>query len=118
MKATLTYAVLASLPAVLLSAVTWRLIWPRWKRAKVIVHPCVYTALAFWIGPWSVPLAWVHQVIGLTGHVWFSGKHGFKWYAVDDPARYIELSRAAVEGWVDRTNRRSDNEFPGSRGQD
>jgi hypothetical protein len=44
-----------------------------------------------------VPVAWIHQGIGLAGHVWFSRKHGFTWYAVEDPERYVALSKAAVE---------------------
>jgi len=103
MESTLKYALLASAPALLLSLVTWRLIWPRWKRVtKLLVHPCVYAALAFVIGPWSVPIAWVHQGIGLAGHVWFSKRHGFTWYAVEDPGRYISLSKASVEQWAQK----------------
>ncbi len=103
MESTLKYALLASAPALLLSLVTWRLIWPRWKRVtKLLVHPCVYAALAFVIGPWSVPIAWVHQGIGLAGHMWFSKQHGFTWYAVEDPERYISLSKASVEQWAQK----------------
>ena len=89
--------VLATVPAWLLAAVTWQLIWPRWKRwGKLALHPCLYFGLALLIGHWSVPVAWLHQVLGLAGHVWLSKKHGFTWYAVDDPERYVALSKAAV----------------------
>jgi len=89
--------VLATIPAWLLAGVTWRLVWPRWKLwSKLIVHPAVYLGLAMLIGHWSVLVAWVHQGLGLAGHVWFSKKHGFTWYAVEDPERYIALSKAAI----------------------
>lgn len=94
---------LATVPALLLAAVTWRVVWPRWKLVgKLLVHPCLYAALALLIGHWSVPVAWVHQGLGLAGHVWFSKKHGFTWYAVEDPARYIELSKASVAEWAQK----------------
>lgn len=97
MPAVLLDVLLATIPAWLLATVTWRLIWPRWKRwGKLAVHPIVYLGLAFLIGHWSVPVAWIHQGIGLAGHVWFCKKHGFTWYAVEDPERYVALSKAAV----------------------
>lgn len=109
MEATLKYVLLASLPSLLLSTITWRLIWPRWKRvAKMLMHPCIFAALAVIIGPWSVPIAWVHQGIGLAGHVWFSRQHGFTWYAVEDPVRYVAVSKASVEKWAHRAGRRPD----------
>jgi hypothetical protein len=93
----LTIAALATIPALALAAVTWRVVWPRWKLvAKFVAHPLAYAALALVIGFWSVPIAWAHQGAGLAGHIWFCRKHGFTWYAVEDPARYVELSRAAV----------------------
>jgi len=97
---------LASVPALLLAAVTWRLVWPRWKLVgKLLLHPLLYFALALAIGHWSVPVAWVHQGIGLAGHIRFSQKHGFTWYAVEDPARYVALSKAAVEDWARKQGR-------------
>lgn len=98
MNPLLVDVLLATVPALLLAAVTWRLVWPRWKLVgKLLLHPCLYLALALLIGHWSVPVAWVHQGVGLAGHVWFSKKHGFTWYAVEDPARYVALSKASVE---------------------
>jgi hypothetical protein len=90
--------VLATLPMAALAAVTWRLVWPRWKLiAKLLVHPCIYALLSLYIGHWSVLIAWVHQgLLGLGGHIWFSRKHGFTWYAVEDPERYVQLSKAMV----------------------
>lgn len=88
----------ATLPAVALAVVTWRVVWPRWKLVvKLLLHPCLYFGLALLVGYWSVPVAWVHQGIGLGGHIWFSRKHGFTWYAVEDPARYMALSRASID---------------------
>lgn len=90
-------ATLATIPALLLAAVTWRVVWPRWKLVgKLLLHPAIYFALALVIGHWSVLIAWAHQGAGLAGHYWFSKKHGFTWYAVEDPNRYIALSKAAV----------------------
>jgi hypothetical protein len=97
-KPILLYVILATIPAALLAALTWRVVWPRWKLVvKLVAHPCLYLALALVIGHWSVPLAWVHQGAGLAGHIWFSKKHGFTWYAVEDPERYVAASRAMVE---------------------
>jgi hypothetical protein len=89
---------LATIPMVLLATVTWRLVWPRWKLiVKIVLHPCLYAALSLFIGHWSVLVAWVHQgLLGLGGHIWFSRKHGFTWYAVEDPERYVRLSKEMV----------------------
>ena len=89
---------LASIPLLAVAAVTWRLVWPRWKLvAKLLLHPCFYALLALYIGHWSVLVAWLHQgVLGLGGHIWFSRKHGFTWYAVEDPERYVQMSKAMV----------------------
>jgi hypothetical protein len=91
--------VLSTIPMVLLAAVTWRLVWPKWKLvAKLLLHPCIYAILSVWIGHWSIAVAWAHQgVLGLGGHIWFSRTHGFKWYAVEDPVRYVTLSKQATE---------------------
>lgn len=99
---------LATVPALLLATITWRVVWPRWKLvAKLLLHPCFYLALALFIGHWSVLVAWMHQGIGFAGHVWFSQKHGFTWYAVEDPARYMALSKASVESLARRPGTRS-----------
>lgn len=92
------YVALATLPVVLLAALTWRLVWPRWKLAlKLVVHPCLYAVLATYIGFWAVVIAWIHQgALGLGAHIWFSRKHGFTWYAVEDPERYVRLSKEMV----------------------
>ncbi|MEM6925371.1 MAG: hypothetical protein AAF602_00465 [Myxococcota bacterium] len=90
---------LAAIPFTLGLAVTWRLIWPRWKVVgKTIAYFGVVALLSRWVGHWSVLVATGHQVLGLGFHVWFSRQHGFTWYAVDDPERYVALSRA----WVGR----------------
>jgi len=86
---------LATIPMLLLAAFTWRLVWPRWKLvAKLLLHPCIYTILSIHIGHWSILFAWLHQgLLGLGGHIWFSRKHGFTWYSVEDPERYVALSK-------------------------
>lgn len=90
--------VLASIPLVLVAAVTWRLVWPRWKLvAKLLLHPCIYAILSVYVGHWSILAAWLHQgVLGLGWHIWFSRKHGFTWYSVEDPERYVALSKEMV----------------------
>jgi hypothetical protein len=89
---------LSTVPMLMLAAIGWRLVWPRWKLfAKILIHPCIYLILSIYIHHWSILLAWLHQgVLGLGGHIWFSRKHGFKWYAVEDVERYIDLSKRAV----------------------
>lgn len=78
-------------------AMTWRLVWPRWKLVgKVVFFVAGVALLSWWIGHWSILVAWVHQGVGLGFHVWFCRKHGFTWYAVEDPERYVALSRASV----------------------
>ena len=98
MNQLLVFVLLATAPALLLMTFTWRLVWPRWKLVgKAVLHPLLYLGLAMLLGPWSVAIAWVHQGLGLAGHVWFSKKHGFTWYSVEDPERYLALSKASVE---------------------
>lgn len=89
---------LASLPSFLLAAVSWRLVWPRWKLfGKLLIHPCIYLVLSIYIHHWSIAFGWIHQgLLGLGVHIWFSRKHGFTWYAVEDAERYIQLSKRAV----------------------
>lgn len=91
--------VLATIPALMLAAVTWRVTWPKWKLvAKLLLHPIFYLILSLLIGHWSILIAWLHQGAGLAGHIWFSRKHGFTWYAIEDPERYVALSREMVAG--------------------
>lgn len=87
-----------SLPPLLVGlALTWRLIWPRWKVAgKIVAYLGVVAILSRYMGHWSVLVAWLHQGAGLAFHLWFCRKHGFTWYAVEDPERYVALSKAAV----------------------
>ena len=59
------------------------------------MNPAV-ALLSLRVGRWSVAARWAHQLLGLGFHVWFSRRHGFTWYAVEDPARYVELSRRSV----------------------
>ena len=88
---------IAAVPLGVGLAATWRLVWPRWKLVgKVVTYLTVVAALSWWIGHWSVLLAFLHQGVGLAVHIWFSRKHGFTWYAVEDPERYVQLSKAWV----------------------
>lgn len=88
---------LACLPLALGLSVTWRLVWPRWKlMGKVVTYLGTVALLSWWIGHWSLALAYLHQSVGLAVHVWFSRKHGFTWYAVEDPDRYVRLSKEWV----------------------
>jgi hypothetical protein len=101
MRSALFDAAMATVPALILAAVTWRVVWPRWKLiAKLLLHPALYFCLALAIGHWSIPIAWLHQGLGLAGHVSFARKNGFTWYAIEDPDRYVALSRAAVGEWA------------------
>lgn len=98
---------LASVPMVVLAAITWRLVWPRWKLVvKLLLHPCIYALLSLYIGHWSILVAWLHQgLLGLGGHIWFSRKHGFTWYAVEEPERYTQLSKNMVGAQRARSRR-------------
>lgn len=89
---------LGTLPLFLLAPISWRLVWPRWKLfGKLLIQPCVYLILAIYIHHWSILVGWIHQgALGLGVHIWFSRKHGFTWWAVEDAERYIQLSKSAV----------------------
>lgn len=98
-------ALLASIPMVAIASFTWRLVWPRWKLfAKLVTHPILYAVLSLGIGHWSVLIAWIHQgVLGLGVHIWFCKRHGFKWYAVEDPDCYMQIGKDAVAALTRRT---------------
>ena len=87
----------ATVPFLAGMAITWRLVWPRWK---VFGKGAFYfSAVAFgsWlIGHLILLFAFLHQGVGIAVHMWFCRKHGFTWYAVEDAERYVELSRAVV----------------------
>ena len=88
---------LASPPFIVGLAFTWRLIWPRWKiPGKAVAYVLGVAALSYLFGHWSVVVGWLHQMVGLGFHVWFCRRHGFRWYAVEDPERYVALSKASV----------------------
>jgi hypothetical protein len=88
---------LAAPPLLVGLLLTWRLIWPRWKVwGKTAFYFAAVSVLSLLIGHWSVVLAWLHQAAGLAGHIWFSRKNGFTWWAVEDTERYVALSKAAV----------------------
>lgn len=70
--------------------------------AMATVPALVLAAMSLVIGHWSIPIAWLHQEAGLAGHVRFSKKHGFTWYAIEDPVRYVALSKATVDVLRDR----------------
>ena len=77
---------LASPPLLVGLALTWRLIWPRWKVfGKIVAYVVGVGALSSFLGHWSILLGWLHQSTGLLFHVLFCRKHGFTWYAVEDP---------------------------------
>lgn len=49
---------LCAIPMILLTAVTWRLVWPKWKLfGKLLVHPSLYAILSLLIGPWCILIA-------------------------------------------------------------
>jgi len=97
---------IASIPLLVLGSITWRLVWPRWKLyGKLLGHPAAYALLSLWLGHWSIVLAWLHQGIGLAGHIWFCRRHGFTWYAVEDPKRYVSLMKHAVQRLGSRAQR-------------
>jgi hypothetical protein len=101
MHPVLVDVLLATVPAFVLAAVTWRVVWPRWKLVgKLLLLPLVYFGLALLFGLWRVPVAWLHQGLGLAGQVRFSQKLGFTWFAVEDPERYVALSKASIDEWA------------------
>lgn len=76
---------------------TWRLIWPRWKVAgKVVAYLGMVAGLSIVIGHWSVLVGLLHQAVGIAFHIRFCRRHGFTWYAVEDPGRYVALSMESV----------------------
>lgn len=102
MPSLLLHLGLAAIPLAAGLAITWRLVWPRWKLlGKVAAYLTAVGALSTFVGSWSVLLAWLHQALGIAFHIRFCGRHGFTWYAVEDPERYVALSKASVR-YVDR----------------
>jgi hypothetical protein len=80
MYALVVDVVVATTPVLALTAVTWRLVWPRWKLvAKVVLHPLLYAGFSLLLGHSSILVARVHQRIGLAGRIWLNRKHGFSW---------------------------------------
>lgn len=106
--------VLLALPPLLVGlALTHRLIWPRWKLpGKLVFYVGGVALLSLWIGTWSVVVGWTHQLLGIVFHIRFSRRHGFTWYAVEDPERYVELSRAAVGSAPEPSNHGDEEETP------
>ncbi len=87
----------AAVPFAVMMAITWRLVWPRWKLpGKFVFYFAAVAGLSWALGHWSLAFAFAHQTVGLTFHIWFCRKHGFTWYAVEDPARYRRLSKVMV----------------------
>ncbi|MBX2804166.1 MAG: hypothetical protein KTR31_41280 [Myxococcales bacterium] len=88
---------LAAIPWAIGMAVTWRLVWPRYKLVgKPVVYFGAVALLSWWLGHVSVVLAWLHQGFGVAVHIWFCRRHGFTWYAVENPERYVALSKEWV----------------------
>lgn len=88
---------IAGVPWLVGMAATWRMVWPKWKiLGKAAFYFGAVALLSSRIGHWSLLPAFLHQGLGLGIHIWFSRKHGFTWYAVEDPERYVELSKAMV----------------------
>jgi hypothetical protein len=106
MSSVVVDVLLSLIPLLLVCFATqaWRITRPRWKFvAKLVLHPCAYALLSLWIGHAVIALAWVHQgLLGLGSHLLFCKKHGFTWYAVEDPERYASLSAAALRDVVTR----------------
>lgn len=93
----LLHLALASIPLVAGFAMTWRLVWPRWKLVgKVLAYWTGVAVLSHFVGWWSVVLGWLHQGLGIAFHIRFCRIHGFTWYAVEDPERYVALSKESV----------------------
>lgn len=106
MNGVLLDVALALPPFVVGMFLTWRVIWPRWKAyGKGVAYVVVVAILSLFLGHWSVVLGWVHQMTGLVFHYWFCRRHGFTWYSVEDPERYIALSKA----WVGVTEEANSN---------
>lgn len=93
-----------ALPPLLLGLIlTWRVIWPKWKVAgKVVAYVAGVFVLSLFIGHWSILVGWLHQLIGFGFHIWFCSRHGFTWYAVENPDLYVQLSKQSV-GYKDKS---------------
>lgn len=88
---------LAAIPWTVGMVITIRLIWPRWKIVgKAIAYFGVMALLSWLIGHWSLLVAFLHQGLGMAFHIGFCRRHGFRWYAVEDPERYTQLSKQMV----------------------
>ena len=77
---------------------TWTLTTsPTRPAASAPASTAAFTAaLSLALGHWSLLIMGLHQGVGLGVHIWFSRKHGFTWWAVEDPEEYVRLSKAWV----------------------
>lgn len=108
---------LASLLFLANASYSWRLVWPRWKLfGRALSYLGAVAVLSLVVGHWSLLLALLHQGLGLAFHLWFCRRHGFTWYAVEDPERYVALSKAMV-GYLDlpEPTARDERREPGVR---
>lgn len=82
-------------------AVFGRFIAPRWKVAgKFIFYLAAAAALSAWLGHWSLILIVGHQLLGVSGHVWWCRRHGINWLTCEPRAKYLELRPwAAADGF-------------------
>ena len=88
---------LALPPFVVGIVLTWRVIWPHWKvYGKGVAYVVGVALFSLWLGHWSILIGWAHQMMGLGFHLWFCKRHGFTWYSIEDPDRYVALSKQSV----------------------
>lgn len=76
---------------------TWRLIWPAYKRVgKPVFYLGATAGLTLWWGWWALAFVVGHPLLGWIGHHRFCRRHGMNPWRVRDPERYIALQKQAI----------------------
>lgn len=75
---------------------TWRLVWPPYKRyGKVALSLGIAVALAAQFGWWSLFFVVLHPLAGFAGHVWWCRTHRLSVWRPD-----AEAYRRTQEEWA------------------
>ncbi len=88
---------------------TWRLIWPAYKRVgKPVFYLGATAALTLWWGGWAMVFVVGHPLLGWLGHHRFCRTHGMNPWRVRDPERYIALQKQTIAAFQRRLESRPD----------
>jgi hypothetical protein len=97
--------VVAVLFQAVLAPITWRLVWPPYKRVgKIVAFLAIASALAWFFGWWSLVFVVVHQSVGLVFHIWWCRRHDLDVWR-PDPEAYVQTQKEWVASMQSRAKR-------------